>query len=45
MMKEELAIAEKRILRKILGPIEEGDQNRRRHNNELCKHRENFSHY
>ena len=30
---EELAIAERRILRKILGPIKEGDQYRSRHNN------------
>ena len=38
MMMEVLAIAERRILRKILGPIKEGDQYRRRHNNELYKH-------
>ena len=29
--------AERRILRKILGPIKEGNQYRRRHNNELYK--------
>ena len=42
MMMEELAIAERRILRKILGPIKEGDQYRRRHNNEL-KHIEKIT--
>ena len=40
MMMEELAIAERRILRKILGPIKEGGQYRRRLNNELYKHNE-----
>ena len=39
----ELAIAERRILRKILGPIKEGDQYRRRHNNELYKHIEKIT--
>ena len=42
-MMEELANAERRILRKILGPIKEGDQYRRRHNNELYKHIEFWS--
>ena len=42
-MMEELAIAERRILRKILGPIKEGDQYRRRHNNELYKHLEDIT--
>ena len=40
---EALAIAERRILRKILGPIKEGDQYRRRHNNELYKHIEKIT--
>ena len=40
---EERAIAERRILRKILGPIKEGDQYRRRHNNELYKHIEKIT--
>ena len=39
---EELAIAE-RILRKILGPIKEGHQYRRRQNNELYKHIEKIT--
>ena len=34
---EEFAIAERRKLRKILGPIKEGDQYRMRHNNGLYK--------
>ena len=42
-MMEELAIAERRILRKIVGPIKEGDQYRRRHNNELYKHIEKIT--
>ena len=43
MMMEELAIAKRRILCKILGPIKEGDQYRRRHNNELYKHTEKIT--
>ena len=43
LMMEELAIAERRILRKILGPIKEGDQYRRRHNNEHYKHIEKIT--
>ena len=43
MMMEVLAIAERRILRKILGPIKEGDQYRKRHNNELYKHIEKIT--
>ena len=35
---EDIAIAERRLLRKILGPIKERDEYRRRHNNELYKH-------
>ena len=42
-MMEELAIAERRILRKILGPIKEGDQYRSRHNTELYKHIEKIT--
>ena len=43
MMMEELANTERRILRKILGPIKKGDQYRRRHNNELYKHIEKIT--
>ena len=43
MMMEELAIAERRILRKILGSIKEEHQYRRRHNNELYKHIEKIT--
>ena len=42
-MMKELAIAEKIILRKILGPIKGRDQYRRRHNNELYKHIEKIT--
>ena len=42
-MIEDLAKAEKTILRKILGPIKEGDQYRSRHNNELYKHIEKIT--
>ena len=40
---EELAIAERRMLRKILGPTKEGDQYRR-YNNGLYKHIEKITH-
>ena len=40
-MMEELAVVERRTLRKIVGPLKEGDQYRRKHNNELNKHIEN----
>ena len=42
-MMEELAIAERRILRKILGPIKAGDEYKRSHNNELYKHIEKIT--
>ena len=38
----QLAITNRRILRKILGPIKEGDQYGR-HNNELYKHFEKIT--
>ena len=40
---EQLSIAERRMLRKILGPTEKGDQYGRRHNNELYKHIEKIT--
>ena len=43
MLMDELAIAKRIILRKILGRIKEGDQYRRRHNNELYKHIEKIT--
>ena len=36
-------IDERRIFRKILGPIKEGDQYRRRHKNDLYKHIEKIT--
>ena len=42
-MMEELAIAERRISRKILGPIKGRDQYKWRHNNELYKHIERIT--
>ena len=42
-MMEGLAIAERRILRKVSGTIKEGDQYRRRYNNELYKHIEKIT--
>ena len=35
MMMEELEVTERKILRKILGSIKDGEQYRRRHDNEL----------
>ena len=44
MLMVEFAVTERRILRKILGPIiKEGDQYRGRHNNELYKHNEKIT--
>lgn len=42
-MMEELEITERRVLRKILGPIKDGDKFRRRHNNELYRHFEKIT--
>lgn len=43
MMTEELEKVERRILRKILGPVKEGNEYRRRHNNELYRHIEKIT--
>ena len=36
MMMEKLEVTKRKILRKILGSIKDGEQYTRRHNNELC---------